>query len=642
MAGNGIIGALLVSLGIDTAAFTTGLQEAEGKASAFGKVMSTIGGVAFAGLVAGAATAGAAFIKFGAESLSVADNVSDTAARLGTGAVALQKLGAAATDAGSTPARLFDAMDNLNGVIGTFVQTGGGPGAAAFKQLGIAGQITSGQIQTADQAFLAAVQAMEGIPDPSLKAQIAMQLFGKAAGPDMLKLVDVGRDGLVAYGDAAQDAGRIMSDEMVKKLSDAKGLLEKTGAAAGQMATVMAGEAIVAIVDMAKELAPLWAQTKTLWSQVAAYLLPSIKELGAAFMKFARGPAGQWLIEVLREIGQLLGTVVVVGVNLTVKAFTMLFNVVDAVGRFIANAVDKMTKAFDWLRKVTHGLINIVMPVGPAYRAMASDVSASSKDTVDHVETNFKRLPQVMTKVVTTETGKVKKAFEDLRKSYVEWSEGNNGKVKPFELGKMSDRDINTNDPKILANDYVKAMRDAAQQTKEENRRNFAETFTDGVMAALNGDLGSFFTRWWQRHLAEDLDALGARLFDWMGSPSSSGGISGLLKGIGGGIASIFGNSPKNANGGTYALKGGGGVDSRLFSSWVSPDEIIRIGSAEDFSGGAMTLQVEASPWFDVRAKEASRPMVVDYASRAAATGTQGGAALAQTQQARRQRSWME
>lgn len=682
MAGNGIIGALLVSLGIDSAAFDTGLKEAEGKVSAFGKSMSSLAGIAMGGLVAGAAVAGAAFVKFGTESLSAADDIGDAAARLGITAEAYQKLGIAATAAGGTPALMAEAMDKLNENVGAFVQTGGGKAADAFKRLGIAGQITSGQLGTADQVFYAAVKAMEGIEDPALKARIAMQLFGKSAGSDMLEVTAKGADGLKALGDAAAASGRVMSSEMVDKLSDAKLTIDNTKTAFNQMATVMAGEGVVAIVDMAKELGPLWEQMKAIGSQVADYLMPSITELGGAFMTLARGPAGQWLLEVFREIGQLLGTAVVVAVNVTIKAFTALFKVVDAVGRFIADAVNKMSAGFEWLRRVTGGLINIIVPVAPAYKAMAKEVGEVQVPTmVNNVATQFNRLPGVMTKVAKAETDKTAKAFKAMKDSVnavissmftpdekaekdfrdrmkslhdglaagiidqKEYDEQikraredlNDSSYSPkaYELATDKGRDIDTNVP-----DYAKALADAVRDTRAQNQKVFSETFTDGIMAALNGDLGSFFSRWWQRSLTKDLDQLGSKLFDVLGNLSGSKtGIS--WSGIGDAISSIFRSSPAFANGGTVGIKGGGGTDSRLFSAWVSPDEIINIGKSEDLSGGAMTLRVEASPWFDVRAKEASQPMALDYARQAASTGVRGGAALAQTQAARRERSWM-
>lgn len=634
-AGNGIIGALLISLGVDTAAFDTGLKATEGKVGKFGAAISSLGGLAMAGLAAGVAVAGAAFLGFGKNALSAADDIGDAAARLGIGAEAYQKLGIAATAAGGTPVLMTEAMDKLNENMGAFIQNGGGKAADAFKQLGIAGQITSGQIKTADQAFFAAVKSMEGIEDPALKARIAMQLFGKSAGADMLEVVGVGAEALRGYGEAAQDAGRIMSDEMVTKLADAKLALDNAKTAAGQMATVMAGEAVVAIVDMAKSLSPLWEQAKALWSQVVDFLMPSINELAAAFVNFAHGPAGQFFLEILREVGQLLGTVVVGAINLSIKAFTLLFNVVDAVGRFIAGAINKMAGAFDWLRKVTGGLINVVLPVAPAFKGMAAEVADKHAPAlVNGVEKQFKRLPQVMTAVAKKETSKVTKMFNDMwqvRKDYADWSEKNDGDIEKVVSVKMDDKSIDTDMPELDANKF-----------RAEQKQLFAETFTDGIMAALNGDLGSFFTRWWQQSLTKSLDSLGAKLFDLMGSITGKMSSGGIFGSIGSAFSSIFSNSPKFAQGGTVGFKGGGPVDSRLFSAWVSPSEIVNIGKPEDLSGGAMTLHVEPSPWFDVRARDASAPVAREYSKQATVSGARGGAALAQVEAARRQRSYME
>ncbi|MDU9703682.1 hypothetical protein, partial [Helicobacter pylori] len=84
-----------------------------------------------------------------------------------------------------------------------FIQTGGGSAAQAFKDLGIASKITSGEIKTADQAFYAAAKALETFTSPAEKARLSMQLFGKGAGVDMVEVLAPGAAALKGYGEAA-------------------------------------------------------------------------------------------------------------------------------------------------------------------------------------------------------------------------------------------------------------------------------------------------------------------------------------------------------------------------------------------------------------------------------------------------------
>jgi len=91
-AGNGVIGALLVSVGADTAAFQKGLKEATDKSKSFGATVGRIGARVGVAMAAGAAAGGAALISFGMQALSAADDIGDAAARIGTTTTEFQKL----------------------------------------------------------------------------------------------------------------------------------------------------------------------------------------------------------------------------------------------------------------------------------------------------------------------------------------------------------------------------------------------------------------------------------------------------------------------------------------------------------------------------------------------------------------------
>ena len=82
MAGDGVIGALLVTLGVDTGAFEDGLKSSQGKLSGFGASMASIAKVGFMAVTAAAAAAGAAMIKFGFDAIDAGDDIGDASARL--------------------------------------------------------------------------------------------------------------------------------------------------------------------------------------------------------------------------------------------------------------------------------------------------------------------------------------------------------------------------------------------------------------------------------------------------------------------------------------------------------------------------------------------------------------------------------
>jgi hypothetical protein len=568
--GNSVIGALRVDLSLDTAAFETGIKSAKDKMPAFAGALKGMGVAALAGLATAAAAAGAAMVKFGFDSLAVADDIGDTAARLGITSSEFQKLNIAAQKAGGSPELMTEAMDKLNVSLGQFQQTGGGKAKEAFNQLGLATQIASGQLKTADQVFYASVDALSKVSDPAQKAALSMQLFGKSAGVDMLEVTAAGSEALKGFGDAAARSGQVMSDELVTKLADAKLKLDDAKRGASAMATVFAGEALVSIMQYAESLKPAIAEGMKIANTVIDFMMPAIKELGVAFVNFAQGPTGQFLIGALKTLAGLLGGTVVIAAKLLIQTVTVLFNALDGMGKFIQGFVDRVKIAFVDLTKVLMAVLNPIQTVQKAFFTLYDKVVGRSyvPDMVDGIASEFARLPKVMTNVALGEVAKVNDAFAGI------------GLKTLYKTPSQSRPDLPDEDLKTMGN----GMTEAIMQSREDLKRNFAETFSDGLRAALSGDFGGWFEDWWKnklnRVLTDAFDKLGGMIFEKLGG-GSGGGIGGIL-------GSIFGDSPAFAKGGTVGFKGGGGTDSRLFSAWVSPSELVSIGHPSDMMGGSM------------------------------------------------------
>lgn len=444
-----VVGALRVSLGLDSAQFTEGLTRAQKNMRQVGDRMKAVGAT-IATVGAGiAVAAGAAFLKLGVDALKAADDIGDAAARLGVTAEAFQKLEIAATSAGAAPGLMTEAMDKLNVGLGAFIQTGGGPAAEAFKQLGLSGQIASGQIKTADEAFYAAARALEGIESPAEKARLSMQLFGRNAGVDMLEVLAPGEAALRGYGDAAAASGRIMSTEMVEKLSAAKLTIDTTKQAFMQMAQVMVGDVIVGSMAFLDSLKPMIEQGKVLAKQIAEFLGPSFKELAAAVQTLMSGPFGQAMVATLRLIAQVVGTVVVVALKVFVEYLTFVAKELDTTARGIAGFVDNFTRGFQFLATevpaliqrmvdgvtkwltgklfdVLRGVISRVKGVSDAFFRLYDAVVGHSyvPDMVDGIADWMGRLDAVMVSPAERATQSTAEAFQALRDDVAAIMEG--------------------------------------------------------------------------------------------------------------------------------------------------------------------------------------------------------------------------
>lgn len=209
------------------------------------------------------------------------------------------------------------------------------------------------------------------------------------------------------------------------------------------------------------------------------------------------------------------------------------------------------------------------------------------------------------------------------------------------------------------------AREKAEAQLSEEDRAklqgDFRQTFRDGVRAAMDGDLKEFVKNWFTERLSKSLeDALNSVAdllfklfqnamnqgtdgkgggFDFLSALSSVGQIVGMASGKGGVLsgkdaanASMKGNIPGFATGGSFEIGGKSGIDSNLIQFWGTKGEIVdvrRPGAGSDRE----RLMVVPSPYFDLvvdsRAEGVAAPL--------AAHAQQAGSADARRRIAKRQ-----
>lgn len=251
---------------------TSDIEKSTGKiGGSLGKIGPLVSG-AIGGLVAGFAVEGVQAVgQFAQATLDAADDLGDLAQRLGVSTTAVQELQGVFVAAGGSPALMTTAMDRLNQSLGEFTMSGKGPAADAFKQLGIAGDITSGQIKGSEETFYAVVKAIENIQDPAERARLSMELFGKSAGKDMVEVLGAGSAAMEAQRAKMQELGLVMDEELIAKTANAKLTIDKATFAIGQWATVAMASAITATLDFGNAVGSAWGRmTKFVADTMAA------------------------------------------------------------------------------------------------------------------------------------------------------------------------------------------------------------------------------------------------------------------------------------------------------------------------------------------------------------------------------------
>lgn len=193
----------------------------------------------------------------------------------------------------------------------------------------------------------------------------------------------------------------------------------------------------------------------------------------------------------------------------------------------------------------------------------------------------------------------------------------------------------------------AEAMREASDRSRAHLQGTFRDTFSAGLKAAMNGNLGGFFENWLQDRSFNALSRVLDRLADSLANLVSGGGgggglfdILGSVLGIASGGAAKKGLSgpskgvslPKFANSGSFKIKGFAGIDQNTLSlngnpiAQVSSGEIMDIKQGADETGGGrgrVDVFVHPSGEFDVRVAGTAARVVRSAASEIVATSVE-------------------
>ena len=201
-------GKVFVEVGADTKAFNSAMRGLATSVNDVGRELAGIG-AKFAA-IGGAAAGGmiAATVAFG----SAGSALLDMSKKTGLSVESLSKLGFAAEQNGATLEDVSKGVIDLNRSFAE-ASSGSKEATAAFARLGLSMAQLSGM--TPEERFRAIVGALAAIPDPAVRAALAMQLFGKA-GVQLLPMIADGTAGLDEMARKAEELGIVMSTDSAK------------------------------------------------------------------------------------------------------------------------------------------------------------------------------------------------------------------------------------------------------------------------------------------------------------------------------------------------------------------------------------------------------------------------------------------
>ena len=225
MALTGAVGAINVKVSADATGFNATMNKVGSKVAATAsKVRESGNTYAKWGAVAAAAAfaVGTAMVK---NQMKVLDALAKTSDALGVQQKQLQALQHVAELTGTGAAQLGVNLERMQRRIGEVARKGGQAGAA-LEEIGIAAKDMIAL--PADEQLVRISQAMQGVDNASIRASIAMDLFGRD-GVRMLKMMEqLGKDGLAPTVDELNKLGVALTRIDTAKVEQANDTLFRT------------------------------------------------------------------------------------------------------------------------------------------------------------------------------------------------------------------------------------------------------------------------------------------------------------------------------------------------------------------------------------------------------------------------------
>lgn len=269
MAGSAKIGALMVSLGLNSAQFDTGLKKSQTGLANFGKMA----GAAFKAVAVGAA-AGAAMGYAVKSAIDHADALSKNAQKAGVTTESLSRLAYAADFADVSMEGLTSGLTKLSKSMADSIITKTSTSALAFKALGISVTDANGKLRNSDVVFSEISDRFSRMNDGATKTSLAMAIFGKS-GAELIPLLNSGSAELKRMADEADRLGITLSTKTGKDAERFNDTLTLIGKVLQGVVNQVTEAALPALQSLAQTLAdPAFAQAA---KEFAATMVGALK-----------------------------------------------------------------------------------------------------------------------------------------------------------------------------------------------------------------------------------------------------------------------------------------------------------------------------------------------------------------------------
>jgi hypothetical protein len=369
-----LVGALRVTLGLDSAEFAAGAARVQSLSARLSKQLMGIGAAVSAvgvGIAAGVR-----------QQLNAADDMVKTASKIGVPVEELSKLAYAAKLSGLSMDTLQTGLARLSK---NLVES-----EDKFAKLGIKVRDASGQLRPTSAIVADLADVMARMPDGAEKTALAMELFGRS-GAEMIPLLNGGAESIKAMTDEAEAMGLVITEE--------------TGRAAEQFndnLTRLSSTVTGLFRIIAAQLAPVLAQISDFLVGVAS----RFQNLSPEMQKFIGVMAGLVVVlgPVLVGLGLVVGALGAIGapVLAAIAAVALLVAGFLAFGDQIGLTIPTMEELRDFWNDL-----------GTIAEALKGKVEQMATDTWTAITAKFSEMSQAADNLA--------KAFKKMAEDAYNW-----------------------------------------------------------------------------------------------------------------------------------------------------------------------------------------------------------------------------
>jgi hypothetical protein len=244
-----------------------GLQAQLGSLEAASAKGLSLSGMAGIGLSATAAAAAiGATVKVAAD---YGDQLDNMAQRTGVAVEELARLQYAAKLSDTSTEALGKGIGNLSKLM-VGAAYGGAESGKLFERFGISLRNADGTMRSTTEVLYDLSDVFTAMPDGPEKTALAMEVFGKKMGAELIPLLNQGSAGLRAMGDEAERLGLVLSAEQTKAAADFNDNLDRLAMLSKSVAVSLGNALIPALNAMFGKLTDASRANLSIWQILGA------------------------------------------------------------------------------------------------------------------------------------------------------------------------------------------------------------------------------------------------------------------------------------------------------------------------------------------------------------------------------------